>query len=176
MSRQRLNADEDFAALFHTVRRSSWRWECQGWYAVDMPEVQRWRQGLPSEETDDDRAWVDYIRNLKATGIPFQRVRMLTEPVTEYLQWMLATTDRNANAGEDIRWIKQNRTTNMGLPDYDFYIFDDNRVAILRFNIMKELTEVEVDDNLDAVRQHQAWRDLVWPMAIPHVDYLAGHR
>ncbi|WP_435583444.1 DUF6879 family protein [Amycolatopsis thermoflava] len=176
MSRRTLNAAEDFAALFQTVRRSSWRWECQGWYAVDMPDVERWLRGEPAVETDEDRAWVDYIAGLRAVGVPFARVRMLTDPLTDYLRWMLATTDRNVDAGEDIRWVEQRDVAGLGLPDYDFYVFDDDRVVVLRFDDGKQLVAVELDDDPGVVRQHQQWRDRVWPLAIPHTDYRAGDR
>jgi uncharacterized protein DUF6879 len=56
-----------------------------------MPDVERWLRGEPAIETDDDRAWVDYVRGQHAAGVPFRRVRMLTEPLTDYLRWMLAT-------------------------------------------------------------------------------------
>lgn len=173
MSRKTLNAAEDFAALFPTVQRSSWRWECQGWYAVDMPDVDRWLRREPAIETDEDRSWIDYISSLHAAAIPFRRVRMITEPITDYLRWMLTTSDRNVAAGEDIRWIDQRQVVDLGPPDYDFYIFDDDRVVILRFDPAKELVGVELDDSPDIVEQHQQWRDHVWPLATPHADYLA---
>jgi hypothetical protein len=173
VTRQRFNAGEEFAALFQQVRRSSWRWECQGWYAVDMPEVAAWLRGEPVVETDDDRAWLGYIRSLNAAGIPFERVRMLTDPLTDYLRWMLATTSRNVSAGEDIRWVEQHRIEGLDLPAYDFYVFDDERVAILRFDDAKELTAVDVDDDPAVVAQHRCWRDIVWPLATPHAEYPA---
>lgn len=33
----------------------------------------------------------------------------------------------------------------------------------------------EVIDDRDVVRDHQAWRDRVWPVAIPHHEYLSSH-
>ncbi|MEC3980437.1 DUF6879 family protein [Amycolatopsis sp. H20-H5] len=159
-------------ALLGSVRRSSWRWECQGEYAVDLPEVRRWRAGVPVAETAEDRAWLVHVRALKQAGIPFQRVRMLTEPLTEYLHWMLQAIGPNVAAGEDVRWLQESEARGLGLPDYDYYLFDEERVAVLLFTDDKVLTGVEVDDDPDAVVRHQAWRALSWSAATPHEEFV----
>ncbi|MET7991424.1 DUF6879 family protein [Amycolatopsis sp. NPDC005232] len=170
MTRRRLNAGDEFAALLRSVRRSSWRWECQGEYAVDLPEVERWRAGLPAEETDDDRAWLAHLRRLRDDGIPFRRVRMFAEPLNDYLAWMRQAIGPNVAAGEDVRWLPESAA--YGLPDYDFYLLDDERVAIFQFTDAKELTGVVVDDDLAVLALHRAWRDTAWPLAIPHAEYV----
>ena len=170
MSRQLLNADEEFAALLRSVWRSSWRWECQGEYAVDLPEVERWRAGLPIVETDEDRAWLTHLRRLREVGIPFQRVRMLTEPLTDYLAWMVQAIGPNVAAGEDVRWLQERDARMLGLPSDDFYILDDERVATLRFTDGKVLTGVEVDDDPAVLEQHRAWRRVAWTAATAHAE------
>lgn len=175
MSRRHLNATGDFARLFDTIVHSSWRWECQGHYEVDADTLDRWRAGLPYEETEAGRQWYAYIRGLRDRGIPFQRVRMLTEPLTEYLRWMLTTTHRNVQAGEDIRWISQSKARDLGMPDYDFYLLDDNRVVIMHFDERKLLTGEELVDDQAAVDHHRGLRDLVWEHAVRHEDYVAAH-
>lgn len=160
-----------FGELFPTIERSSWRWECQGHYAVDEVALGQWRAGTATRGDADDLAWRDYIHRLGRRGIPFERVRMLTDPLTEYLRWMLDTTDWNIESGEDIRWMEQATAAKLGMPSYDFYIFDDNRVAIFRFDEAKVLLGVHVVDDADVVEQHQAWRAAAWARAIPHVEY-----
>jgi hypothetical protein len=166
-------AAQRLADLFDTVERNSWRWECQGDYQVDEAKLQRWRAGLPFEETRASLKWHAYVRDLRQRGIPFERVRMLTEPLTEYLRWMLGVTYRNINAGEDIRWITESRARALKMPDYDFYIIDDERVAIMRFDADKVLVDLEVVHDASTLATHQAYRDTVWPLAIRHNDYLA---
>lgn len=169
--RKLINADTEFTALFSTVTRSSWRWECQGDYTVDHEKVQRWRSGETQQENERDD-WVVYIRGLRQAGIPFERVRTLTEPLTDYLVWMLAITNWNVDAGEDIRWIKESRARELDMIDYDFYLLDDNRVVIMHFDDDKVLTGAEVVDDEDVVAEHRAWRDTVWPHAVRHREYL----
>lgn len=165
------SVDERLYQQIRAFDRTAWRWECQGEYAVDAPEVQRWRDGHP---TDMDRKtpWLEYIRDITSRGMTFQRARMLTDPLTEYLRWMIEqTTHLNVEAGEDIRWVRQADAAAAGMPSYDFYLFDDARVAIMRFDDAKLLTGLELVDDPDAVAQHRAYRDMVWPRAIRHADY-----
>lgn len=171
MTITRIEADH-FGDLFATVERSSWRWECQGHYAVDEDEVDQWRAGTAVRGNADDMAWRAYIQGLRQRGIPFERVRMLTEPLTDYLRWMLATTQWNVDSGEDIRWLSQSAATELGLPSYDFYLLDDNRVAIFLFTEAKDLLGVDVDDDADVVDRHRAWQTAAWKHAVPHGDHV----
>ncbi|PKV95937.1 hypothetical protein ATK30_6870 [Amycolatopsis echigonensis] len=158
--------------LFGSFARSSWRWECQGDYAIDAAALQRWRDGRPADMTRK-APWLQYIREITAAGKTFDRVRMLTEPPTEYLRWLVEQTDSNIDAGEDIRWITQSAAAELGMPSYDFYLFDDSRVAIMRFGPDKLLSDLEIRDEPDVVARHRAYRDAVWPRAMPHSDYYA---
>lgn len=160
--------------LFDSVERGAWRWECQGYYRIDDAPLRRWRAGLPFEETDSGRAWHEYIRGLRRDGKTFERVRMLTEPLTEYLRWMVPLTQRNIDAGEDIRWITQTQARGLGLPTYDFYLFDDARLAIMRFGEEYLLDGLEVTDDADVVARHRQYRAVAWRAARPHDADLVG--
>lgn len=172
MTRRWTDPDSGLAELLGTVTRSSWRWECQGHYEVDRAALDRWLRGEPEVEDADDVAWVAYLRRLSDAGIPFERVRMQPEPPTDYIRWMLATTTRNTDAGEDIRWITETRARELEMPTYDFYLLDDSRVVILHFDVDTVLTGVEVIDDEDVIHQHRQLRDRVWPHAVPHSEYV----
>jgi hypothetical protein len=172
MSRTLINPNEEFGALFPGIKRSSWRWECQGDYKVDHPKVQRWREGKTEDPEDTRGWWIEFQRGLKEAGIPFERVRMLTEPLTEYLRWMLDITDWNIDAGEDIRWLPESKARELDMPRYDFYLFDDNRVVLMHFDDEKLLSGAEIVDDADVVAQHQEYRQRVWSLATPHREYV----
>lgn len=176
MTQRTIGPGGDFDEMFASVRRSAWRWECQGHYAVDEPELTLWQAGEPYEETDDDRAWADYIRGLRQAGATFERARMLTEPVTPYLEWMFATTGRNVELGEDVRWVAERNARALGMPTYDYYLLDNDRVAILRFDDQKVFTGGVLDDDPDTVERHRRWRDLVWQHAVRHQDYRSAEQ
>ncbi len=157
----------EFAELFTTFERSAWRWECQGTYREpdEQAPIQAWREGRPDYSFAD--AWFAQIRWQRAEGKTIERVRMLTDPLTEYLQWLASMTHLNIESGEDIRWIGQTHARELGAPEHDFYIFDDARVAILRFDD-NGVSGAEVTDTPAVVATHRRWRDTVWPLAVRH--------
>ncbi|MQA08436.1 MAG: hypothetical protein GEU98_07755 [Pseudonocardiaceae bacterium] len=167
--REWVGPGSDFFRLCTEYRRSSWRWECQGVYHEpdEQEPIRQWREGHQDLSFMD--GWVATIRRLRAEGKTFERVRMVTEPPTEYLRWMFSFTHVNIEAGEDIRWITEGRARQISMPEHDFYLFDDDRVAILHFG-EHGVSGAEVTDDPEVLTQHQRWRDLVWPLAIPHRD------
>jgi hypothetical protein len=89
---------------------------------------------------------------------------------------MLATGWWNTRAGEDIRWVDQAVADRLGLPTYDYYLIDDERLVILDHDQAHELTSVTViTDERAVIDQHRAWRDTVWHHAIPHEDHHLAH-
>lgn len=162
---------DEFGDAVMDYARSAWRWECQGEYREpsEVAPIQAWREGR-IEDSYRHRPWLDEVRHVRAEGRLWQRVRMLTDPLTEYLRWMLDTTFLNLDAGEDIRWISQQQAAKLGMPDYDFYLLDDERVLRLQFGD-HGLTGAEMVTDSGDVARHRGWRDLAWDAAIPHVEY-----
>lgn len=162
----------EFAELFRTFERSAWRWECQGTYREpdEREPLQAWRDGHPTYAFMDD--WLAQIRQQTAEGKTFERVRMLTEPPTEYLRWLFGFTHLNIEAGEDIRWIGEDQAHKLGAPDHDFYLFDDRLVALLHFDD-NGVAGAEVTDEPGIVADRRRWRDLVWSVAVPHDQQFA---
>jgi hypothetical protein len=165
--KQWVQSGGEFFQLCTTYRHSSWRWECQGTYhePSEREPIQHWRDGHNDLSFMDN--WLSTIRRLRAEGKTFHRVRMLTEPRTEYLQWMLSFTHLNVEAGEDIRWIQESQARKLGMPSHDFYLFDDERVAMMHFD-ENGVRGAEVSDDPEVLATHRRWRDLVWPIATPH--------
>jgi hypothetical protein len=155
--------------LFNDFKTSAWRWECQGDYAIDHPALDRWRNGLPRETIGKQR-WLNYIRTITGAGRTFERARMLTEPLTEYLKWMIEFAHENVEAGEDIRWLPEHLARELKMPTDDFYIFDDRLLVIMRFGPDKLLTELDETDDHMTIQQYGAYRDLVWSHAVRHAD------
>lgn len=157
--------------LFAAVRRSVRRWECQGHYMADEVELKAWRDGRPLDESEEDRVWEAYVLGLRAAGIPFERVRMVHEPPTLYQRWIHTTTDRNIRIGEDVRWLSESRARQLHMPADDFYLLDDERIAIMRFDGSGEMTGIDIDHDLDVVSVHRAWLARAWAVAMPHRHY-----
>jgi hypothetical protein len=46
---------------------------------------------------------LDLVGDAVARGVTFRRVRVVSEPLSDYMRWEHACTDTNVQAGEDIR-------------------------------------------------------------------------
>lgn len=165
-------AGAQWAELFSTFTRTAWRFECQGIY--HEPDEQEPLRKFQAGE-HDDRAWMnDWLANVRdatASRRYFQRVRVLTEPLTAYLRWEMDLAVANADAGEDIRVLDQVEALRLRLPCVDFWLFDDERAAIMHFDEggFVSATLYSSDDPADAevVRTCRAVRADAWEHARP---------
>jgi hypothetical protein len=162
-----------FGDLFRSFQRSAWRWEAQETYrqADEVEPWQRWRDGIPVlEDLDWLRPWLDDVRAATQAGRVFQRVRKLTDPLTEYLRWQMEVTPANVEAGEDIRLLPDHLARELGLPEHDFWIFDEVQVAILQFG-PDGLTGAEIVTEPATVARYNSWRNIAWTTAVPFDDF-----
>ncbi|MBB5159160.1 DUF6879 family protein [Saccharopolyspora phatthalungensis] len=148
-----------FDELFSSFGRSAWRFETQPAYHVDA-EQQAMRRYLNSGELDVSylTGWLDGVREATRQGKRYARVRVLTEPLTDYLRFEMAVAPYNIAAGEDIRVLSPAQASELALPDYDYWLFDDEWLAIMHFG-PSGLRNAEVVTDPETVEQHRAWRD-----------------
>lgn len=157
-----------FQDLFNADWRSAWRWECQGIYR-EPQEQEPLRRFLAGEP--DDLSWYRWpgrVRTWIAEGRTIGRVRMLTEPLTDYLRFeQEALTPPAVAAGEDIRFISQARAVELGAISEDFWMFDDASVVVMTFG-EHGVSGAELLTDSTAVRKYVAWRDRVTREAPPY--------
>lgn len=169
-----LISGEAFGALFREFESSAWRWEAQGTYNQpdEVEPWQRWRDGVPVlDDLDWLRSWLDDIRAATEAGKVFQRVRMMTEPLTEYLRWQMEVTPANIDAGEEIRLLTQAAASTLALPEHDFWIFDHVRVAVLHYG-PGGLIGAEIVTEPATVARYEQWRKIAWAEAVSYEDFV----
>lgn len=170
-----LVAGEELRRLFRSVRRTLFRLETRGVYREPVEDAPL-RRFLAGEPPDDAwiQSWLDLVRAATAEGRRFQRVRVLTEPLTDYLRFEMDLALRcNIPAGEDIRAVSVWQARTVGLPqDIDFWMFDDDRVGLMHFGD-RGMLGVEMIHDPSAVSQYRQWRDRAWNTALSHHDWAA---
>jgi hypothetical protein len=165
---------EDFADLFRSFSHTAWRWEAQGTYHQpgEVEPWQRWREGIPVlSDLEWLRPWLDDVRAATQAGRKFERVRMMTEPLTEYLRWQVEVAPANIEAGEVMHVIPESTARTVGLPKEDFWLFDDERVAVLHFT-PDDLLGAEIITDPATVARYRSWRDLAMQYAVAFEDYV----
>jgi hypothetical protein len=173
-----LLSGEDFEALFTTFSHTAFRLEVRESYAGMPYEVKPLRQFLTGEDPVD-LEWTRGYRALVATnaaaGRRSERVRVVTEPWSDYTRfgvWLAAGTNA---AGEDIRYLARTHPAVSSLPDQDFWLFDSSGLYVLHFTNDDNLIGAEhITDPMQVIAANAA-RDTAWHYAEPRDQYAKRH-
>ena len=157
------------------VERDAFHLELKDEYATAIEDgpFAKWLKGEP-----DDFAWLRpwraRIRNATQAGKTVRRVRVISEPITDYIRWEHSSTVHNLEVGEDIRWLPRHR-----LPiDFvfpakrnDWWLFDDRLIAVGHFHDDGSVQGHEIITDGAVVADCVRVRDRLWTIAIPHSEY-----
>ncbi|MFD6446096.1 DUF6879 family protein [Promicromonospora sp. NPDC060204] len=158
-----------FGRLFETFERSAFRLETLAEYDVeDEPEeMARFLAGK-----DMGPHWLDnpWVRSMTNKGKAISRVHVLRSPLTDYLRYELSTYPGNIRAGESIGIIDLADQQVTGLPDHDFWIFDDRTVYRMHYTADGKFLGGELLPE-ERLQEYLAWRDLALTHAVPFASY-----
>lgn len=157
--------DAEFVAEVRTFRTSAFRLEAQPAYvlAYERPVFEGWLSGapIPPPEVDWWAPWLYRVATWTAAGKTIGRVRVLAEPPTDYQQWLLWAAPWHTEAGEEMRYLSRGMAERARLPlADDWWLLDDERVIVLRFNGQGETVSRTLVTDLDAVAGYCALRDV----------------
>jgi len=139
-------ADDDaFDRLFASVERTAYRLETRDYY--DMPvEREAYGRFLGGDDpgTDWFQPWLAVIRNASEAGRRYRRVRVAREPLTDYLRFEMWACRYNVEVGEDVRYLDAGRAAELGMPCYDYWLFDDERLVRMYFDDVGRTQRAEI--------------------------------
>ena len=122
--------------LMASVAHSVFRLETLPVY--DMPgEREEFARHLAGERPPSDLhyRWLDTVTEGVKAGKSFQRVRVVTSPLSDYLEYEFAWGYVfNVRAGEEICILDLACRADPGLPAQDFWLFDDTTVVRMDYN------------------------------------------
>ena len=165
---------DEITHLFTDFQHTAWRLETQRGYASDRqsPKWERWKAGedIASEPPD---AWRTGIARQAAQGKRFERVRLVDDPPTDGQRFLLASGLGNVAAGEDIRNMWRADAIRLGLPDFDFWLFDSRTVVQFVIDENDVTTGVYVLEDAESVVRACQIRDAAWHFAVPTRQFQA---
>ncbi len=158
-----------FDRFLATARRSAIHVEMRESYG-ENPDFQRWRETGSTEF--DWSAWNAIVGSAVERGVQMRRVRVVSEPVSDYIRWEHAISDGNVKAGEDLRWLPRRQAYDLLLPGADLWMIDHR---LLRYNFNAgdgtSLRQYEYVSDPRKVAQVVSAVEMIWERAIPHADY-----
>ncbi|MCD0448409.1 hypothetical protein LO762_04240 [Actinocorallia sp. API 0066] len=167
-------ADDEWQEYFGTFKRYAWRLELHPVYTMPHEEeaLAQFREGYRLPE-DYVSGWAKKVSSYVASGRSIGRVHIVRQPLSEYLQFEFDYYRGHARAGEDIRILDLTGKDDPGLPDHDFYLFDDE--AVVRMLYRPDGTQIgrELVENPD-IESYLRYRDIALDGAIPFREYWQG--
>lgn len=155
---------------FHGLRRSAFHLEVRDSYS-EASENNRLRAFLAGEPPPDEPPvpWHGLMRETSERGVVVTRVRVVTEPLSDYHRWLLSITGRNIASGEDIRYLARHEAGEV--PPDDWWLFDDERVVFNLADPDGKSAGAAVTTDPGIVDYCRGVRDRLWKLATPYAEY-----
>jgi hypothetical protein len=162
--------------LLTTFRREAAHLEMRDIYATDIEKdrFQAWLCGEtldPEAEAEWWRPWFELMQRNKQIGKTLRRLRIVSEPITDYIRFEWLDAAQLVRAGEDVRWLPRRNTSTLLLPGNDFWIFDRQTVAFTYFSGDGHVLDHQVTIAPEIVEVCAEAFEEAWRIAIPHDEY-----
>lgn len=163
-------------SLIATFKREAVHLEARDVYATDIEKdrYSKWLAGEPLNPDDEAewwRPWRTMMRSNMDAGKIMRRLRIVSEPVSDYIRFEWIDAEQLVKAGEDIRWLPRRRASTLLLPGNDFWMFDDEIVIFTHFSGAGKVMGYEMTADRDVARKCKAAFDNAWAIATPHSEY-----
>jgi hypothetical protein len=159
-----------------SYRREALHLEMRDVYATDVERDRfgAWVRGEPLDPVAEAawwRPWVDLMSAGRAAGKTLRRLRIVSEPVTDYIRFEWLDAAKLVEAGEDVRWLPRRRVSTLLLPGNDFWLFDDETVTFTHLSGNGEVLGHELTTDPAIVRACRMAFEAAWAIAVPHREY-----
>ncbi|MFG1906346.1 DUF6879 family protein [Kribbella sp. NPDC048928] len=154
-----------------TQTRDQLKLELRDNYQVDQEDLRAWRAGDHSALEASYGGWRDEVAEMTAAGRTLRRVRVVSEPLSEYQQMSVRFSGAAVEAGEQLRWLPRRLTSALPLPGNDCFVLDRN---IAMFNVLdgdNDRFEIQLCDDEHVVKFCLEAFEAAWTLAVPHVDF-----
>ncbi|MER7752984.1 DUF6879 family protein [Kitasatospora sp. NPDC097643] len=160
------------AYLFEEFEHTAFRLETRRGYATDRHGA-RYQAFLAGEHPayEPDSPWNAAVRAAVAQGKRYERVRLVDDPPTDGQRFLLASGLGNVQAGEDIRNLTRADAVRLGLPDFDYWLFDSRILARFHFDDLDVTLGVEIVEDAPTVLRACQARDAAWHFAVPTGEF-----
>ncbi|MGH3930353.1 MAG: DUF6879 family protein [Pseudonocardiaceae bacterium] len=170
---------DDFDAVFDRFRVSAFRLETLPRYADD--EGEEYALFLAGEQLPERSPrtvpWLRRVADTTAAGKHWQRVHVLSQPLTDYLRFELVGYQANAEAGEHVRLADRGAHPQLATLHQDFWLFDaetpDAFARPLRYDDTAHLVGFDLTEDPLFIERYRRERDLALAWAVPLPEYTA---
>lgn len=169
---------EEFDANFETFQATAFRLETLPRYSdeTEDAELALFLAGKPlPERSTRTEPWLKRVADTTAAGKRWQRVHVVSHPLTDYLRFELVGLEANAEAGEDVRIASRDAHPELAGLRQDFWLFDaetpEPSALLMRYDAAGHLTGFEHTSRPDIISRCRRERDLAVARSVSLRDY-----
>jgi hypothetical protein len=161
-----------FEGLLSACTRTALKLELRDVYMTDDPGYRAWLSGDVEGAVASYAGWKRTARAAVSRGVAMRRVRVVSTPVTRYVSFEHAITNRvNIAAGEVVRWLPRRLTSSLCFPGNDFWVFDDRVAQFHHFSGDGAYLGDEVTETPDVVHRCADAFLTAWEHATDHYAF-----
>lgn len=164
-------SEEEFDRFFEECRYTAFRLETLQTYDVGYEEeaFARFLAGGGTLTTESQKEW----ERLVSAGRHFQRVHVVTEPLTDYVRFECAWAYRaSVRAGEDVRVLPvAEGAWPEGVPQCDFWLFDSQHLVCMNYTTDGTMLTPELVTEPEEIVRANAVRDRALHLATAFTEY-----
>ncbi len=162
-------------SLIAGFRREALHLEMREVYAAaDHGRFRKWIAGEEFDARDEAQWWAPWREMMRChqdSGRVLRRLRVMSEPVTEYIRFEWLDTAELVKAGEDVRWLPRQRASGLLLPGNDLWCFDGQSIVFTFLSGEGAVQGYEMATDPELVGKVVAAFETAWSAAIPHGEY-----
>ncbi|MFG1704463.1 DUF6879 family protein [Nonomuraea sp. M3C6] len=140
-------------------------------YQIDHDLLIAWRRGPSEVLTGPALAWRDRVAHDLSEGRSWQRLRVVSEPLSEYHRFAYEFAGPGVDAGEQMRYLPRRLVSAIPLPGNDCFVLDDQTVM---FNVLdgdNNRVDIQLTTDPDVVEFCRDAFEAAWVLAIPYDEY-----
>ncbi|MEU6549727.1 DUF6879 family protein [Streptomyces sp. NPDC046915] len=161
-----------FEELFRDCRESAVHLEMRDSYMKSDPAYVDWAAGVAINPAERWADWLALVSEATSRGVKVRRARIVSEPVSKYIQFEHEVTDGlNIAAGEEVCWLPRRSATGIALPGNDFWLFDSSLLLVNHFDGEGEWLEPFLSTDRREIELCASAFEAVWELGIPHAEY-----
>lgn len=162
-------------SLIAAFQREALHLELRDVYAAaDHSRFRRWLAGEalnPEEEAEWWRPWREMMGGHREAGKTLRRLRVISEPVTDYIKFEWLDAAELVRAGEDVRWLPRQHASGLLLPGNDLWCFDSEMVVFTHLSGDGQVQGYELTTDPSLVGKVLSSFESAWSIAVRHGEY-----
>ncbi len=158
--------------LLRSAEHSAWHMESRDSYTPDDSDWVDWKAGRFFDPAERWAGWSNLVRAAVRRGVAVHRIRIVSEPVSDYIRFEYdVTAAHNLAAGEQVRWLPRQEGASLLIPCSDFWLFDSQVVLWNHFAGNGSWVREEQSSDPALAKTCASSFGAAWERAIPHQVY-----